>query len=276
MSRDCLRAERSPSPPRLKGWQRNSRQIASPVPRIGPCVAIAMEAYSEQVGTKRQPPPAERVYRRRQPAAIKLEQSKKNACHRAGSALLERAAVRVCTRLLRIGLLENTHNLRLKFREFDRQHRPVRMEDQVAARWATGLHAAADTSRSRRLMRLRSCALPSTLPTVSPTRGPACLYAPAPSPETSSSKPSGAFVLRRRRVGNPRAYADARQPETGDSAALAARTACWAQARRKCSSRNWKDFGCRRLARAKSANRGRERASLPNPIGELLSRDSRR
>ena len=40
---------------------------------------------------------------------------------------------RVCARLLGICLLENTHNLGVKFREFERQHRPVRMKDQVAA-----------------------------------------------------------------------------------------------------------------------------------------------
>jgi len=41
--------------------------------------------------------------------------------------------IRVCTGLLSICLLENTHNLRIKFREFERQHRSVRMKDQVAA-----------------------------------------------------------------------------------------------------------------------------------------------
>lgn len=39
---------------------------------------------------------------------------------------------RVCTGLLSICLLENTHNLRIKFREFERQHRSVRMKDQIA------------------------------------------------------------------------------------------------------------------------------------------------
>jgi hypothetical protein len=34
---------------------------------------------------------------------------------------------------LHSGLLKNTHNLRLQFREFHRQHRAPRMEDQIAA-----------------------------------------------------------------------------------------------------------------------------------------------
>lgn len=44
------------SPPRLKGWQRSSLQVANATPRNGPWVAIATAAYSEQVGKKRQPP----------------------------------------------------------------------------------------------------------------------------------------------------------------------------------------------------------------------------
>jgi len=44
------------SPPRLKGWQRRRRHAARPMPRTGPWLAIATVAYSEQVGTKRQPP----------------------------------------------------------------------------------------------------------------------------------------------------------------------------------------------------------------------------
>src|SRR5579872_5332056 len=43
-------------PPRLKGWQRSRRQVASTTPRNGPWFAIATAAYSEQVGTKRHPP----------------------------------------------------------------------------------------------------------------------------------------------------------------------------------------------------------------------------
>lgn len=41
--------------------------------------------------------------------------------------------IRVCTGLLSICLLENTHNLRIKFRELERQHRSMRMKDQVVA-----------------------------------------------------------------------------------------------------------------------------------------------
>src|SRR5262249_5703375 len=48
-------------PPRQNGWQRRRRQIASPPPRTGPCVAMAIVAYSEQVGTKRHPPPPPRA-----------------------------------------------------------------------------------------------------------------------------------------------------------------------------------------------------------------------
>lgn len=40
---------------------------------------------------------------------------------------------RVCTGLFGICLLENTHNLGIKFREFERQHRPVRMKNEVTA-----------------------------------------------------------------------------------------------------------------------------------------------
>ena len=42
-----------------------------------------------------------------------------------------RNGTRVCTGLLSICLLENTHNLGIKFREFEFQHRPVRMEVAV-------------------------------------------------------------------------------------------------------------------------------------------------
>jgi len=45
-----------------------------------------------------------------------------------------RKGPRICTGLLSICLLENTHNLGIKFREFEFQHGPVRMEDQVAPR----------------------------------------------------------------------------------------------------------------------------------------------
>lgn len=43
-------------PPRVNGWQRSSLQAASAPPRIGPWVAIASAAYSEQVGRYLQPP----------------------------------------------------------------------------------------------------------------------------------------------------------------------------------------------------------------------------
>ena len=46
-------------PPRVKGWQRSSLQSARAVPRNGPCVAMATEAYSEQVGRNLQPWPGE-------------------------------------------------------------------------------------------------------------------------------------------------------------------------------------------------------------------------
>ena len=38
-------------PPRAKGWQRSSLQKARALPRTGPCVAMAVVAYSEHVGT---------------------------------------------------------------------------------------------------------------------------------------------------------------------------------------------------------------------------------
>ncbi len=38
------------NPPGVKGWQRNRRHAASPQPRSGPCVAMAVAAYSEHVG----------------------------------------------------------------------------------------------------------------------------------------------------------------------------------------------------------------------------------
>lgn len=42
------------NPPRESGWQRNSLEAASTLPRATPCRAIASAAYSEQVGWKRQ------------------------------------------------------------------------------------------------------------------------------------------------------------------------------------------------------------------------------
>jgi hypothetical protein len=46
----CATGGTGSRPPRVKGWQRNNLQRARPVPRSGPCVAIAISAYSEQVG----------------------------------------------------------------------------------------------------------------------------------------------------------------------------------------------------------------------------------
>src|SRR5208282_3396378 len=43
-------------PPRANGLQRSSLQAASATPRTGPWVAMATEAYSEQVGRYLQPP----------------------------------------------------------------------------------------------------------------------------------------------------------------------------------------------------------------------------
>ena len=41
--------------------------------------------------------------------------------------------VRICADLFGICLLENTHNLGIQFREFEGQHDPVRMQNQIAA-----------------------------------------------------------------------------------------------------------------------------------------------
>jgi hypothetical protein len=41
--------------------------------------------------------------------------------------------VRICAHLFGICLLENTHNLGIQFREFEGQHDPVRMQNQIAA-----------------------------------------------------------------------------------------------------------------------------------------------
>ena len=168
------------NPPREKGWQRKSLQAASAQPRSGPCVAMAMAAYSEQVGRNLQPPGCSEC------SAGESQRCKRRAvrarcaswCGRPRAADLRQFRHACRLGQLFLGLLKDTHNLRSSCANsmVSTTRRGCRMRSKPAGKRSTWRRSA---SRMRRLTRLRSWALPITLPTVRPTRAAAGAAAPS-------------------------------------------------------------------------------------------------
>ncbi len=99
--RDCsAAASRTPGPRRAEGraWQWRWRHTPS---RWAVTAAAGVE----------------RMQRRREPAAIEVENGEQKACHDAGFAAALAPGVVRHARRFGICLLKDTHNLRLKFRE---------------------------------------------------------------------------------------------------------------------------------------------------------------
>ena len=102
--------------------------------------------------------------RPRKPAFVESESGQQ------GMRVIMRALPETCVPPQPVPVEEYAH-LRLKFPEFDSQHKAPGMQDEIESRGSMSTWRRR-ASRMRRLMRLRSCALPSTLPAVRPTRGP--------------------------------------------------------------------------------------------------------
>ncbi len=123
-----------------------------------------------------------------------------------------------CALRARLGfcLLKDTHNLRLKFRKFDGEHRAAGMQDQVEAAGqqvqmaAQGLaHAALDAVALMRLAQHLARGEPDAR-----TRDASARPAVA-APETSSSTRIAACGRPHTRADSRHACADARPPSTG-------------------------------------------------------------
>jgi hypothetical protein len=114
---------------------------------------------------------AQRVHRRRKPAAIKSQRGEQNLSHHAGETMPGRgpgradlyASAFACVRIRTISASSFVKSIVSTIR------RGCRMRSELCgsrSRWRRR------ASRMRRLMRLRSWAFPSTLPAVRPTREP--------------------------------------------------------------------------------------------------------
>ena len=139
-----------------KGWQRSSLHSARETPRKGPCVAMAMAAYSEQVG-RNCSPPGERMQSRGDPAAIKSESGEQ---HAVMSGPLPAVLRRHCLLRGRLGFVpvEGYAQSPPQVSKFDDEYAAAGMKDQIAALGqqihvaANGLsHAALDAVALMRL-----------------------------------------------------------------------------------------------------------------------------
>ena len=150
------------------------RMAAQQPPKGEPCAAQRSMGGDGDLGILRTgglelaPARRERVQRRRNPAPVKREQSKKNAGHTPGLAATA-CCVRAASDLAceRIRTTSASSFVKSTSRTERRGCRTRSKPTGSRSTWRR------KTSRIRRLMRLRSGALPSTLPAVSPTRGPA-------------------------------------------------------------------------------------------------------
>ncbi len=115
---------------------------------------------------------AERVYQGREPSLVKGQQSQQEARHvRARFEVADRsrtASAFACVRTRTISASSFGNS------SLSTERRGCRMRSQP---WGSNSTCLRSASRIRRLMRLRSCAFPRTLPAVSPTRGAAWLSA---------------------------------------------------------------------------------------------------
>ena len=122
-------------PPRAKGWQRSSlpdgKRAAAQRAMHGDGHGRILRACGQIFAPAR----AERVQRRRKPAAIKSDDSEQQARHGADvTGVLSLGCGRLgSARRLGPGLFKDTHNLRLKLHKFHSEHIAARMEDQIEA-----------------------------------------------------------------------------------------------------------------------------------------------